>query len=211
MARTFTMQESKFGAEAGLYQAKFLGVKDKDHPEYGPGLEWQFEILDGPARGRIVSRTTAPQPSMKNSCGKMLQQITGGVLKAESQVDLDRYVGQRFQVMVEANSTGNGTRVGTVMPLGGTPAAAQPDPSPATPSSPPPPPPRRPSPPAAERLWVQFGEGGPDPELLPRADIQAKIHAGTAEAFAECVVMPENQAGGWKPAAECGFESPVPF
>ena len=51
------MKESKFGAPAGIYTGKYLGVaafKGDGKPRYGndgnpmePGIEWQFEITEG--------------------------------------------------------------------------------------------------------------------------------------------------------------------
>src|SRR5689334_11169095 len=135
------MQESQFGAPVGIYRAKFLGVESREHPEYGPGLEWKFEVVDGPQTGKIIARTTSPTPSMKNSCGKLLNSLAGGTVQKDQEVDVDQFVGHVYQVMVERNSTGNGTRIGTVMPAGGPPPVMPPAPANGNGGPKPPPPP----------------------------------------------------------------------
>jgi hypothetical protein len=45
MVMEFTWTESAFGAPQGFYLATFIGVKNKAHPDYGPGVEWRFQIF----------------------------------------------------------------------------------------------------------------------------------------------------------------------
>jgi hypothetical protein len=185
MSRTMTMGESKYGAPVGLYTARFLGIEDKDHPEFGAGLEWRFEIIDGPQKGHIISRTTGCQPSLRSGCGKMLQAIVGAPVQEGTAVDLAQYVGRTYQVMVEVNSTGNGTRVGSVA------APGQPQPQP-TPSAPPggqpaappmkvgPPPAKAPTKPP-DRFLIWDEEKG-EPREVTRAEVQQLVQdAASAE------------------------------
>src|SRR5262245_39752067 len=127
--RRMTMQESKFGAPVGTYQAKFVGVEDRESDQYGAGLEWKFEIVEGEFTGKVVSRTTAPAPTAKNSCGKLINQLAGGTVAIGQEVDIDSFVGRVYSVLIEENGTGNGTRVGSVMPVSPS--------QPAAPSTPP--------------------------------------------------------------------------
>jgi hypothetical protein len=110
-------RESKYGVPAGIYKARFVNVKENQHEEYGPGLEWQFEVIEGAFAGKLSSRTTAPEPTLKNSCGRMLQALSRGKYVPGQEVDIDPFVGQAFQIVVEQNSSGSGTRVGSVLPL----------------------------------------------------------------------------------------------
>ena len=235
MKLTMTEGSEKYGAPAGLYRAKFLGAKADTHPEYGAGLKWEFEITEGPSAGKVVSRTTSPVPTSKNACGKMLQMLTGGVAALNQEFDLDRFVGQLFQVMVEANSTGNGTRVGSVMPLAGAaapppqqpaaaPAAAgRPAPPPARPPAPPPAPPTTQpaaatAPPAApsaapaeEWFWVQM-PGADGPQRRNREWLQSAVDAAEGgEEGGAIRVMSGDGAGGWKSAADFGVTPTIPF
>jgi hypothetical protein len=195
MGKVFRMGESKFGAPQGLYTAEFLGVDDRTARE--------------------------GDQSPKNSCGRMLSQLTGGAIAKDQDVDIGPYVGRLYQVMVEANSTGNGTRVGTVMPLANGAAPSPPtiqamyDPltsmanDKAAARKPAPPKPAAPPPPAggeelARKYWVTWhGEtiemtGAQIHEELKRSNLDAKT----------LPVMAHDQAGGWKTAADFLLEIP---
>lgn len=208
--RKMTMSESQYGAPAGIYRTRFVGVKENDHPEFGAGLQWEFEVLDGMYKGKVVSRTTAPSPTLKNSCGKMLVSLSGSAINKDQEIDVDSFVGQIYQVMVEPNSTGNGTRVGTVMPYGANTPAQAPAPPKGNGSAPktPPPPPKAPSGPATPspamvtRYWVQQRDG--KVEEMTTNKIQELIDAG-APAH-ELPVMSLDQVGGWKTASDFGFK-----
>jgi hypothetical protein len=105
---------------AGIYRAKFDGIADTEgQGEYGPGLQWKFTITEGEYKNRQVSRTTATEPSQKNSCGKMLRGLGHPALTPGQEVSIEPFVGREYQVVIEPNSTGNGTRVGSVVPLKG--------------------------------------------------------------------------------------------
>jgi hypothetical protein len=116
MLMILTFQENKYGVPVGSYVAKFVEVQNVTHPEHGPGLEWVFEVTKGPHAGSKTSRTTGTAPSGKNACGRILGGVTGGAISPGAQINLADYVGKKFLVMVEPNSTNTGTRIGTVMP-----------------------------------------------------------------------------------------------
>src|SRR6266536_832529 len=152
---------TELGAPQGTYRAKFAGVQPREPmagTDYGPGLEWRFEIVDGPHRGRVVARTTSPEPTLKNSCGRMLTGLAGGALRLGEEFDPAAYLGRLYVVTVEVNSTGSGTRVGTVVPVEAFGQAAPSGPITGPPAAPRPglftgPPPRPPAQAAPARRW----------------------------------------------------------
>jgi hypothetical protein len=112
----FRVKESQFGAPVGVYLSKFIGTKMADKPtEFGQGRVWEFEITTGPFKGRIVSRVTDTEPTIKNSCGKMILSLVGE-LPADREIDVAPCVGRAYQVVIEPSRSGKGTRVGSVLP-----------------------------------------------------------------------------------------------
>jgi hypothetical protein len=210
------MQESQYGAPVGNYLAEFLVAEERKPlagSNFGPGLEFKFKIVEGPYAGRIISRTTALKPTLKNSCGRMLTQLAGGSVSAGTELDDRGFVGRRYQVMVEPNFTGNGTRVGTVMPVmppSGRSAAAPAVPGPATLLSPPLPLRQSADPvlhPAA-KFWAVLGEDD-DPILADARTIQDFIATNHLEP-GDFLVHPEH-GSAWEPADKHGFRATVPW
>jgi hypothetical protein len=120
------MQESQFGAPVGLYEARFLGVKDlpdDGKPRLGhdgrpmpPGMEWQWEITQGEHTGQIVSRITSKTPTRKNSCGALLLGILGREIKLYEAVDLSLLIDVACQVVVSRSKDNpNRTQVTEVL------------------------------------------------------------------------------------------------
>ncbi len=231
----YTMKASgaeKFGAPVGIYQARFAGTQERESEQYGPGLEWQFEIVEGVYKGKIVSRTTSREPTLKNSCGKILNQMAGGTVEAEQEVDLAQFRDRVYQIMVEANSTGNGTRIGAVMPLsfsGGPIPELPPDPrttgAPQHTSANIKTPPTRKGPPpglgTATAAAPAFVEQPTDPfELeyngdvyeMTRAEVATwvNIQAGDPTGYRlKCLVGPTS--GQWHTVGSHGFKWTAPF
>lgn len=101
----FKIQNSS--VDPGIYNAKFLGVEQTDHPEYGPGLKWIFEIIDdGDCEGKLVYRTTKTTPTPKNSLGKFLASLANQRVTDGLEVDPDIYVGKPYQVVVQESQGG---------------------------------------------------------------------------------------------------------
>jgi hypothetical protein len=122
------MSESKFGVPVGSYTATFVGAEPREPLQgtgYGPALEWTFKVENGLYAGKVIGRLTAAEPTVKNSCGRLLQQLTGGAVGVGSVVDLAAYVGRRYTVLVEPTRSGEGTRIGAVVPAQ-SPATATP-------------------------------------------------------------------------------------
>ena len=95
----------------GRHKAEFVDVTPTDHPEYGPGLRWDFRITDGKHAGVIVSRTTNDVATANNSCGKFFAMVMGLDLKDAAQADTDEAIGCVGKVAVERAPSGNGIRV----------------------------------------------------------------------------------------------------
>jgi hypothetical protein len=231
------MKESKFGAPEGVYVAKFLGVapmRNENGPRLGrdgrpmePGVEWQFEVLEGEQKGQLVGRITSAAPTSKNSCGELLKGIIGRIPSFDEVVDLGAYVGQTFTVVIGASKESpDKTHVQKILRLTtplrqGQPAAptapqgsAPRPPAPPSPPKPPAPPaPPKPTAPsaangshAARRFWVQTNPEA-EPVLLEEHEVQTFVTGqGVDPAALPC--MPEDQAGGWKTAKDLGIVIP---
>lgn len=104
------------GPPPGAYRAEFLGVKRTEHEEYGPGLRFEFRVLDGPQAGAIAARTTSAKPSPSNAAGKLIASITGAALVGGQKASLSSAVGKAFLVVVEAGTNGKGSKVANVVP-----------------------------------------------------------------------------------------------
>jgi hypothetical protein len=104
------------GPPPGAYRAEFLGVKRTEHEEYGPGLRFEFRVLDGPQAGAIAARTTSAKPSPSNAAGKLIASITGAALVGGQKASLSSAVGKTFLVVVEAGTNGKGSKVANVIP-----------------------------------------------------------------------------------------------
>jgi len=101
----------------GAYTATFEGVEEVDHPEYGAGWKWTFEVALGKLKGQQAFRTTKNQPTPKNSCGRFLAALAGETPRDDLEIDTDEYVGRRYTVMVEGSPSGDSTRVGSFTPI----------------------------------------------------------------------------------------------
>jgi hypothetical protein len=132
-----TTSEGKFDVPAGTHRGRFLGVVENNHPEYGPGLKWRFEITEGPCAGKETSRSTGKFPGRSNACGRIVAGLAGGSIdlgRPGTQINPDQWIGKEYVLLVEQGA-GKGTRVGSVMPA---PVSATPAPVSATPAPPPP-------------------------------------------------------------------------
>ena len=212
------LRVGEFGVPEGSYVGRFVGVVEReadpkrlgqDGRPFPPGLEWQFEIATGEHQGKTVSTITSQQPTAKNSCGRMITQMSGGSVRMLKGVefDPDRYRGQQFNLIVEANSTGNGTKVGSVMPLQGSPAPAPPAPLGRVAPVPPP----RPgmnavSSPVEPFLWVAFGTE--EAVQMTRTALQAKVSEQKLDTRDISVC---SDGKNWITATQFGIKDDVPF
>ena len=204
------MQESKFGAPKGIYQGKFLGInpmKDsgrlgKDGKPMAPGIEWQFEIVEGDYAGKIVGRITAATPTKANSCGKLLQGLVGKQLSANDETDVNDYVGQTYQVVVGAGvENPDKTQVTEIFRQGGKAA-------PSSSAGTPPAPPRKPGSSGSAEFWVVQMEGV-DPVKMDKKFLQKWLNENSKDSR-EIDVCPVGTQD-WKKAADYGLTSGLPF
>jgi hypothetical protein len=98
------------GPPPGNYKARFAGVEQTTHEEYGDGLRWKWE-------GVIATRTTSPKPTTGNAAGKLIAAMTGMTLAGGQKASVRDCVGKLFLVSVQSTKSGSGTRVETAMPL----------------------------------------------------------------------------------------------
>ncbi len=115
MSLTFEIKAGA-GVPAGFYKARFKEVEQTEHDEYGAGLKFVFEVVDGEQKGGAATRITSPSPTPKNAAGRMIAGITGTSLVPGAKIDLAPFVGKLYLVQVENVASGNGTRISTVMP-----------------------------------------------------------------------------------------------
>ena len=184
----------------GVYTAQFVGCVEKDHPEYGAGVAWDFRIAEGPHKGKAVGRVTSLVPTDKNACGKILSGLLGRRPEKGEEFDAQQFAGRAYQVVVEENSTHTGTRVAKVLAVGGA------EPNAAAAGTPPAAPPRKAAaaaqPPVGQMYWIDTGE-----EPTPKGnaeDVRAHIfRTGVKAAELPLCKVGENH---WKPASDFGFE-----
>ena len=103
----------------GAYLAEFDGVEGTDHPEYGDGIKFTFTVTDGPQKGRECFRTTKREPTIKNSCGRILAALAGVKPSDGLDVDTDDYIGHVYNVIVTESQSGDSTRIESLTPADG--------------------------------------------------------------------------------------------
>ena len=115
----FTVSNSS--VPVGRYRCKFLGVEATTHVEYGEGMQWGFEIVEGEEKGRKTLRTTKCEATLKNSLGKFLASLKGEKPSAGLEIDPDNFVGKIFDVLVTESQSGESTRIDSFSPADDTP------------------------------------------------------------------------------------------
>ncbi len=97
--------------EPGTYHGKLLRVVGTSHEEYGPGLRWDFEIDDGEHVGAVVSRTTKPVASKRNTCGAFCKMLSGLPIETAIEHDTDDWERVSGSIVIERSPSGEGIRV----------------------------------------------------------------------------------------------------
>ena len=100
----------------GFYQAYFKTVESTNHPQWGNGVMFIFEVANGPHQGATATRIGKPKPTLKNSTGKILSGIAGRRIEAGERVDLNQYINKLYNIVVEETEAGK-TRIESVSPL----------------------------------------------------------------------------------------------
>jgi hypothetical protein len=105
---TFTIQSNE--CPAGVFKARFEGVEMTNHPEYGDGLRFTYEVTEGPHRGKRPCRVTSATPTPRNAAGRLLADLAGATPANNLSVDPDKFVGREYTIVVRENDSGR-TRV----------------------------------------------------------------------------------------------------
>jgi hypothetical protein len=99
----------------GVYSATFTGFEPTTHAEFGDGLKWSFEIVDGKFAGKTATRVTGAKPTPKNAAGKVLAALAGCKATDGLTIDADELVGRKYQIVVGETESGF-TRVNDILP-----------------------------------------------------------------------------------------------
>jgi hypothetical protein len=114
MAMGFTIKSSD--VPVGVYVAKFVGVERTTHAEFGGGLKFEWEIIEGKYAGKSVFRTTGDKPTPRNIAGKVLSSLVGAKPTDGLSIDADNYIGRKYTVVVGETESGF-TRVNEILPV----------------------------------------------------------------------------------------------
>jgi hypothetical protein len=109
VSTTFTIRDDS--VPEGNYEAVFVGYEQRTHEEYGEGYRWEWEITNGPQKGKAVYRTTPLKPTTRNACGAVLAALGAQSQGDGVQVNPDAYVGKAYLIIVKKSPSGKGTRV----------------------------------------------------------------------------------------------------
>jgi hypothetical protein len=102
----------------GAYVARFTSCIPTNHPEYGKGVVFKFDILKGKFAGQIVGVTCNSEnpPTAGNKLGKILAGLLGRPFRPHESVDPDAFIGGIYHIVTTQNAAGTGTFVATVVP-----------------------------------------------------------------------------------------------
>lgn len=106
----FTIQASNDFTPVGAYQTTFTGLEPIE-TEHGKAYRWLFTTGDGKTISAIADGEKPP--TQKNKMGRFLSALSRQPLQAGVSVDPDKYVGQKYLVIVSHKDDGVGTKVDT--------------------------------------------------------------------------------------------------
>jgi hypothetical protein len=224
--------DSKYDVPQGTYVAKFIALRERhfDQPSKfggdGPRHEWQFEVVEGPQRGKVVAKTTGTDPtSPKSGCFKMLKGLLGRPPDPGEDIDTDAYVGRLYEVEWEPNpdSPQKNLSITTLRPYRG--AVQQPAPASAPGAGPTPPgngaapPPRQGPPPRkapaaaappARRFYVYTTQDDSgDPVTMDEKELHDYVH--TSQRAPGTVTVCAVGEDEWKTALDYGIQDTIPW
>lgn len=99
---------------AGLYKARFLGIEEMMHAEYGAGLRFDFEVTEGPQQGKRAVRITGAKPTPRNAAGRMLCDLAGVSPANGVSNEADEFVGREYTIVVREGGESGRTRVESI-------------------------------------------------------------------------------------------------
>jgi hypothetical protein len=88
----------------GMHYATFKSVEAVPEREFDgkkvPGVRWQFEIANGPNKGRTASRITGVSPTDKSMCGKIIAGLLSRTPRPGEACDIGQCVGKTYAIVV---------------------------------------------------------------------------------------------------------------
>jgi hypothetical protein len=118
MTMGFTIKSND--CPAGVHKAVFNGCERTTHVEYGDGLKFEFEVVDGPHKGVRACRYTSADPTPRNAAGRLMADLAGQKPTNNLSVDVDEFVGHQYLIVVREGESGR-TRVENADPIQDTP------------------------------------------------------------------------------------------
>lgn len=95
---------------AGIHRARFNGAGATTHAEFGDGLRFEFEVIEGEHKGMRACRYTSADPTPRNAAGRMMADLAGVKVANGVSVDLDACIGRQYMIVVREGEGGR-TRV----------------------------------------------------------------------------------------------------
>lgn len=90
------------GLPIGQYIAYFRDVQPTQHPQWGKGVQFVFEVATGEYKGQMITRICKPTPTRANLTGKLLAGITGKTL-GDEKISIREFIDKPYNILVEFN------------------------------------------------------------------------------------------------------------
>ncbi len=104
-------------APAGVYQARFTGVDEGSHPEFGDNLLFKFSVVGGEHKGKQIARCTGVNPTPRSALMRMLTGLAGRQIAPDEVIDTSEFEGRVYSAVVEQN--GERSRIASIVPAEG--------------------------------------------------------------------------------------------
>lgn len=118
MSLSLIWTEKSSGVPAGAYVLVFKGTEETSHEQFGAGLNFNFEVIEGVHKTRTIKRMTGNKPSPKNACGMMIVSLLGGRKLSEGEditASVNSCIGKKYSGIV--SQTDKGPRLTAIVPL----------------------------------------------------------------------------------------------
>ena len=91
------------GPPLGSHDCVFKECVPSTHDVWGDGLMWVMERVSD---GHQIIRTTKPEATPRNICGKFIAMLSGKPLEIGADFDPEAFVGKRYTCEVEPDDEG---------------------------------------------------------------------------------------------------------
>ena len=88
------------GPPPGDYVARLEGIKSTTHTEWGKGVRFSCEVVEGESSGCRSDRTGKPDLTSQNISGTLVSGILGRPWKPKESMNLRKYVGCKYLIKV---------------------------------------------------------------------------------------------------------------